>query len=194
MAAGEHHLVLHAVRRGHDHDDSLHPGHVGGNRVHQHRRRIRRLAARDVDAHAVERRDFLAEDGAIRLGIGEAVEFLLLPLVEHADALRSHIEGIALGGGNTLQCRLQFGLADVEGGHAGGAAVGNAVEAVGVFEHGGVAARLDVGQDAGDGALDRFIGACFKCQQGVQGLFETGLGGIELGNLNRHDGFRRLGQ
>jgi hypothetical protein len=38
---------------------------------------------------------------------------------------------------------------------------GNAVEAVGVFQHGGVAARLDVGQDAAT-ALDGVIGAASK--------------------------------
>ena len=44
---------------------SPHAGDLRRNRVHQHRRRIRRLAARHVDADAVQRRDLLAQHRAV---------------------------------------------------------------------------------------------------------------------------------
>ena len=46
---------------------SAHAGDVRRNHVHQHRRRIRRLAAGHVDADAVERRHLLAELAAVGL-------------------------------------------------------------------------------------------------------------------------------
>ena len=61
MRRGEHQRIARAAGRGHDHDDLAHAGDLRRDRVHQHRRRIRGLAARHVDADAVERRHLLAE-------------------------------------------------------------------------------------------------------------------------------------
>jgi hypothetical protein len=96
---GQHHLVLHAVRGRHHHDDLKHASHLGGNRVHQHRRWVCGLAARDVDADPVERGDALAQHGAIRLGVAEALQLLLLPFVEHADTIGSGLQRSALSFG-----------------------------------------------------------------------------------------------
>ena len=62
---GEHHGLDVTVRRGTDHDDVLDAGDFRRDRVHQHRRRIRRLAAGNVDADAIEGRHLLAEHGAV---------------------------------------------------------------------------------------------------------------------------------
>jgi hypothetical protein len=104
--------------------------------------RIGSGAARHIEAHAVERRDFLAQHRAIRFGVGEALQLLLLALMEHADALRGDLQRVALRFRNGGQRGLQFRFGDVEGGHAGGAAVRNAVELIGVLDHGFIAARF----------------------------------------------------
>jgi hypothetical protein len=58
--------VLLARRRRYDHDQFADAGDARRNGVHQHRRRVRGLAAGHVEADAVERRDLLAKHGAAR--------------------------------------------------------------------------------------------------------------------------------
>ena len=66
MRRGQHQRVLLAARRRHHHDDFADAGHLGRDRVHQHRRRIGGLAAGHVDADAVQRRHLLAQQACRR--------------------------------------------------------------------------------------------------------------------------------
>ena len=60
------------------HNDLLHPCHLGRNNVHEHGRRINGLAAGYIDAHPAQRRDLLAQHGAVGLGVKPAVAALFL--------------------------------------------------------------------------------------------------------------------
>ena len=144
-----------------------------GNGVHQHGRRIRGLAARDVDADPVQRRDLLPQHRAIGLGVGEAAQFLALAFVEGADALGGDLQRLALGRRQAVQGRLQFGLRNIEGRHFRSTAMRDAVKTVGVFQHGGIAARLHIGQDFCDRRFNRRIGTLLERQQRVERLLET---------------------
>ena len=88
------------------------------DRVHQHRRRIRRLAAGHVEADAVERRHALAEFGAVRLGEHERAGVRLLRLVERADARRGGDERVALRGGQRVERARIAAARDLERGSA----------------------------------------------------------------------------
>ena len=138
-------------------------GHLGGNRVHQHRRGIRSLAAGDIDADPVERRDALAQHGAVGLGIGKAVQFLLLALVEHADALGRRLQRRALRRGQAAKRGLQLGWPNVEARHAGAPPCmrSNLL----VYSARRRRRALDVGQDGGHGRLDGVVGRRFEGQQ-----------------------------
>ena len=65
---GQHQRVQHAVRGRHAHRDARHAGDPGRDRVHQHRGRIGRLAARHVEADRIQRRPAHAEGEARRVG------------------------------------------------------------------------------------------------------------------------------
>ena len=66
-------------------------------RVHQHARRVRRLAARHVDADAIERRDLLAEQRAVGVAVApRAAAGLELALVVAADARGRGLQRVAL--------------------------------------------------------------------------------------------------
>ena len=61
---GKHQRVQHAIRGRHAHRDARHAGDAGRDRVHQHRRRIRGLAARHIEADRIQRRPAHAEGEA----------------------------------------------------------------------------------------------------------------------------------
>jgi hypothetical protein len=65
----------------------------------------------------------------------------------------------------------------------------HAVEAVGVFQHRGVAAGLDVKQDLRHGGLDRIVGRGLEGQQRMQLLLEAVVGGVEFADLYCHGSF-----
>jgi hypothetical protein len=62
---GQHQRVLLAARRRHHHDQFADAGHLGWQRIHQHRTRIGRLAAGYIEADAVERRHLLSQARAV---------------------------------------------------------------------------------------------------------------------------------
>ena len=86
------------IRWGH-HDDFLDPRDLRRNRIHQHRRRIRRCAARHIETDPLERNHPLPEDHARLIRHDEAVPHLLTVegtdigrrLLEHRDKLRLHL-------------------------------------------------------------------------------------------------------
>ncbi len=88
---GQHQRIALAARRGHDHDDLLHTRHMRRNGVHQYRRGIGRLAARHIDAHAVEWGDLLAQQSAVFIAVLPALADLLqlaLVVAAHPDGGR----------------------------------------------------------------------------------------------------------
>ena len=86
-------------------------------------------------------------------------------LVVGTHTLGGRFERGAAIGGQASECFFQFVARQFEVGHRGGA---EAVEAVAVVDHSGIAARLDVGQDGGDGALDGVVGGRLEGEQRFQ--------------------------
>ena len=84
VRGGEDQGIAHAIGRRHRHHDLGHARHARGQRVHQHRRRVRGLAAGHVDADAVERRHALAELAAVGLRDLPAACLLALVIAAHA--------------------------------------------------------------------------------------------------------------
>ena len=166
IGGGQHPRIFFAPGRGHDHDDLADTGHMGGNGVHQHRRRIRRLAAGHIDADAVERRDLLAQQRAVLVAVAPAFAAgLFLRLVVSANPPGSGLQGISLGGGNRLERGFQFGLREFKLGHRSGA---QPVKAGGVLQHGRIAALLHIGQDVGHPLFDLGVGVGRPVQPGLE--------------------------
>ena len=123
-AAGEEHSVHAADRRSDQnilvrgavlagrchHDDLLDAGNFRGNGVHQHARRIRRRAARNVQSHTLQAAHTLSENDTVRLCVSEALR--LLAVVEVGNVLLRVQERIH----EFLVCRGQ-GIVDDLAGH-----------------------------------------------------------------------------
>ena len=172
VRSGEDQRVLLTSWRGHDHDDFAHASHTRRHDVHQHGRRVRRLAARHINADAVERRDFLAEQRALGVAVGEAAAaHVELALVVRTNALGRGFERAALFGRDRVECGGEFVSREFERGHAWRI---QAVEASGVLEHGCIATLSHVGNDAGDCAVDRRVGPSRPLKRSEQ-RFEIGL-------------------
>ena len=105
---GQHGRVAHAVGRGHHHHQFLHARHLGGNGIHQHRRRIGRLAAGHVEPHPIQRQHALPQPGAIGLGVHPGRRPLMLVIT--ADALGRPLQRLTLKSRQPVQRRLQFAL------------------------------------------------------------------------------------
>ena len=122
-----------------------------------------------------ERGDLLAEQGAVFVGVAPRFHFLAAVVAFYAVgrrfAGRFGCRAEAVEGG------LQFVLRQCEVGHA---LRGGAVEAVGVFDEGGVAAPLYVGADVGDDAFGFGVLRGFKGEQGLEFGLEGGGAGVEF--------------
>ena len=92
MRRRQHQRIELAVRRRHHHDDARHAGDLGRHRVHQHRGRIGRGAARHVEPDRLDRGPAPAELDAER--IGEAVVLRQLPAVKHLDAVAREFQRV----------------------------------------------------------------------------------------------------
>ena len=172
IGSSQHQRVLLTLGRRHDHDDVLHTGHMGGNGVHQHARRIGRLAARHVNAHAIQRRDLLAQQRAVLVTVAPALAIgLLLRFVVAAHTACRRLQRFALGSRQAVEGGFQLLLGQLQRRHGIGL---QAVKACRVFQHGVIAAGLDIGQDVGDPLLD----GCIRVRRPVQTLREIML---ELG-------------
>ena len=177
----QHDVVALALRRRHDHDDFRHAGDVRGHGVHDDCARICRLAAGNVDADAVQRGDLLAEQGAVCVGVVPGFQFL--PAVIVFDARGGGLQGVAGCGGQAGKGCLQVVRRQRQ---VGDAACCRAVEAVGVFDQGGIATALHVGTDFGDNALGFGVLCGFKGKQ----RFEFGGEGRGAGGQFFHGGSR----
>ena len=103
--SSQHQLVDLAARCGHHHDHFRHAGDLSRDGIHQHRRWVGSLAARHVEAGAIQRGDLLTEHRAVGLGVGPGV--LFLPLVIAAYALGGDLQGLALRWRDPLERLLQ---------------------------------------------------------------------------------------
>ena len=174
VRGGQHQRIALAARRGHDHDDFAHARHVRGHGVHQHAGRVGRLAAGHVNAHAVQRRDFLAQQSAVLIAVRSGFAALLfLPLVIAANARGRLLQRLALRGGQALEGRLQVSRLQLQRGHAGG---GQPVKPGREGQHGLVAARAHFAQDVFDALLNRLVLLGAPVQAFGEALLEIRLG------------------
>src|SRR5690606_21651899 len=128
-----------------------------------------------VDAHAVERRDFLAEQRAVFVAVAPALAVgLLLRLVVAAHAVGSGLQRVALCLGQSVEGGLEVALREFEFGHA---LRSEAIETRGVFEHGCVAALFHVADDFGHSLLEGGVGRGSPVQALGEPGFEIGLRG-----------------
>ncbi|MCY1526775.1 hypothetical protein D9M68_618150 [compost metagenome] len=171
---GEDDLVDLATRGRHHHDHFGDAGDLGRNRVHQHRGRVGRLAARHVQAGAIQRGDLLAEHGAVGLGVAPGI--LLLLLVVAAHARRGVFQGFALGRGDAGQGQFQALARQDQVGHGFGF---DAIETLGELHHGGVAAAAHGSDDVQHALVDGVVGNAFPGEQMVQMTREVRISGIE---------------
>ena len=156
ISRSQHQGIFLALRGRHDHDDFTHTGHVRGDGVHQHARRIGRLTPRHINTHTVQRRDLLAQEGAVNIPVAPAFATgFFLGLVVGAHALGSGLQRVALGGSERLESGFQLGLGQLQLGEAGST---QTVKARGVLQHSGVPALLHVQQNIGHPLLDGGIG------------------------------------
>ena len=156
MGRCQHQKVLLAIRRRHDHHDLAHTRHLRRNGVHQHTRRIRRLATRHIDAHTVQWRDLLAQQVAVFVAPAPAAPAgVQLAQVVLAHTLGRRLQSLALRGRDGIKGRTAFVSADLQRGHAVGLDV---VEALRVLQHRCVTTNLHIGKDLGHARFDRRIG------------------------------------
>ena len=123
-----------------------------GDGVHQHAARVGRFTAGHINAHAVERRDFLAQQTAVGVAVAPALAagfFLRFVVAAHPRCRR--LQSVALHGGNGVERGFQFGLRQFERSHAGRI---QAVKAGGVFQHRRIAALAHVSEDVGHALLN----------------------------------------
>ncbi len=150
--------------------DLRHAGDLGGNGVHQHRGRIGRLAAGDVQADPIQRCHLLAEHGAV--GFGKCPGILFLALGVGANAGGGDFQRLALGGGNIGQRPLQPGGGDFQ---IGGPDGGCSVEALREFQQGLIASRSDLRENFAHRGGHGFVGDAFPGGQGFQAGPEIGV-------------------
>ena len=148
---------------------------MGGHGVHDDGTRIRRFAAGDVNADAVERCNLLSQERAVFVFIRPRFHFLAL--VVAFDPCGGGFQGCLNFGLQTLKRGLQIVLRQNEVGYGLG---GRAVEAVGVFDERRIAALLHIGADVGDDAVDFRNLRGFKGQQGFEFGLESGRLGVEF--------------
>jgi len=174
-------IVVHlAAGRGRDHHQLGHPRGLRRDGVHQHRGRVGRLAARNIEAHAIERGDLLAEHRAVaRL---DAPRVLALPVVEGANARGRGFERLTLFGADPPQGRVRRLRRHDEFGGIRGLP---AIETGGVLEQGGIAARAHLIEDRGHGTVDTLVLRALEIEQRRELRVEGRVGGIEAARL-RH--------
>ena len=159
----QHQRILLATRRRHHHDQFADAGHLGRQGIHQHRARICRLAARHIQADAIQRRDLLSESRAI--GFREAPRFEFLPLVIIAYPLRCGFKRRALRRREPVQRPPQFAPGKLQFGHGTDVEL---IKATRVIEHRGVTLAADPLKNFGDRRFDGIVGRMIEMQQRVE--------------------------
>ena len=141
----QHQGIALAARRRHGHDDLPNASHAGRDGIHQHRRRVGRLATGHIDADPIQRNDFLPEADAQRVGKAPvAADGALLFFMETANSLCRCLQGLALIGVDAGERQFHLRTADFKLAHAGGLGT---VPARRVLQHGCVAASAHIIDD-----------------------------------------------
>ena len=105
-------------RSRHHHDDLADTRHMRGYRVHEYRRRVSCLAARNIDSDTVQRRDLLPQQAAIFIAVTPALAAgLFLRFVVGTNSLRREQQRIALRRWNAFKGLLQRVLRKLQGTH-----------------------------------------------------------------------------
>ena len=167
-------------------DDFGDTGDIGRNGVHQYRRRISGLAARNINTDAIQWRDFLAEHRAVRIGIGETVAatgtFLVFMIL--ANPVGCGMQCVT----TLLTQRCQRGFAFGFGNFKFRDRVdGQSVKTTGIFQNSLVAVFTNVCQHIGNDGVDGFVFLGFECQYIGELIAEITLGGCQFADLNGHD-------
>ena len=144
LRRGEYDVADRPAAGGGGHDHLVHAGDPRGDAVHQHAAGVGRRAAGDVQAHALERDDPLAEQRAVFAAHDVAAREL--PPVELAYVLRRRLHDLQELRVHALIGRVQLGGRDLEGDALG------AVKLRVVFHERGVAVLAHVGDDLGHDA------------------------------------------
>src|SRR3954468_21688536 len=151
------------------HDEAAHTGDLGGNRVHKHGRRIRRLTARHIQAHTLERRDPLAQTGSVALGVLPGR--LRLLFVKGADALMRGLQRFQLLPGHAAGSLAPLFLRNLELREGASA---YAVKTLRILEHRGVAAGAHFGDDLAHRSLDPAVLRRLIAREGLERGIEAG--------------------
>ncbi|KPZ03989.1 Uncharacterized protein ALO94_05587 [Pseudomonas syringae pv. spinaceae] len=175
----QHQLVDFATRRRHDHDHLGHPRHFRRNGIHQHRRRVRRLAAGHVQAGSIQRRDFLPQHRAVGLGVAPGV--LLLLLVVAAHTLGGFFQCLALNRRNARQRKLQTFAGQDQLSHRSDL---QAVEFLSEFNKRCVATLTHGLDDIEHALVDRVVRHTFPAQQMIQMAREIRVSSVESANCS----------
>ena len=165
-----HRADLAILAGGGGHDDFFHPGHLGGDHIHQDGGGVSRSAAGHIDPRLFDRGIFLAQNHPV-LFVHHKI-FVDLLAVEGLDVGRRHPQGleeIGVGGGKG---RVDLLLGDLE--------VVNlcAVELEGILFQG----RIPPGPDVGDDGIHHIFHVLFGPQVPVEDLL--GGKGIKIINPN----------
>ena len=174
---GQHQRILLAARSRHDHDQFADSRHLGRQRIHQHRTRVGRLAARHVKADPVQRRDFLPESRTVGFGVAPRFEFLSLVIRRYA--LRRRFERGTLGSSEAVERLPQLTAGQVELGHDADVEM---IEAARVFQHCHIALRAHLGKNAGNRLLDGIASQIIEVQQRVERCEKARIAGRQAAN------------
>ncbi len=184
MGSRQHQHVALTTRRGHHHHDLAHSGHAGRHRVHEQRGRVGCLSPGDVDAHTVQRRDLLTQEGSILVVVLPAqAAGLQLTLVVLADSAGSLLQRFPLLGRDRRKGLLEIPAAQLKLFH--GLRV-ERVEAAGALQHRGVAPAPDIGNDFRHPLLDGLVLVFRPMQQGFQARLKVGLRGAQPAKRSLH--------
>ena len=174
MGGCQHEFIELPVPGRHGHDHLADTGDAGGYDVHQHRRRIGRLTARHINTDAIERRDLLPEQRAVRLPIGPGI--LTLALVVGADALGGEFQSVSLRCVQCIECRAQTSIFHSQSRSIRGV---ESIESPRVFEERRVAARPNVLDYFADDLLDAGVALLVGIQKLAEVFFEIPIIGGE---------------
>ena len=146
-----------------------------GNRVHEQAGWISRFAAGHVNASAVKRRDFLAEQAAVCIPVLPTFTAgFFLRFVVAANAGRRVLQGTFLRFGQAVESGFEIGLLQLQIRHARGL---QTVKSRGVVQHGGIATRFHIGQYVCHALLDGGVGVRRPVQALLKHSFKIGLSG-----------------
>ncbi|MNU77141.1 hypothetical protein D3C71_667090 [compost metagenome] len=178
--SSQHQFIDFTARGRHHHDHFGHAGDLGRNRVHQYRRRIRRLATRHIQTGAVQRRDLLAQHGAVGLGVAPGILLLFFVVAAHAGG--GDFQGFTLRHGDARQRQLQTLARQDQVGH--GLHV-QTVELAGKVHQRRIATLAHCLDDVQHALIDRVVRHTFPAQQMIQMMRKIRVSSVESANCSR---------